>query len=457
MSRQGNRFSVWPTALCLVFLCLVSESASQSSSVCKKVKAEHKVHCGCPPITQAECQARGCCYDGSSSDFKCYFPDINKCLVDNGGCSPNADCSSKPGSVTCKCRAGYSGNGYNCEDIDECALNNGGCNWNNSICVNTPGSSFCACDVGLTETGFQCRVPGNIALGKTAYQSSTVAAAARAVDGILNPTYSHSGSCSMTGGDFNPWWAVDLGEHFYVSSVLLTNRGDAFAENMNNFFVGLTDNPPQTFSPSLQTSTYTLCGQWPGVAPAGRTLPVLCTPGLHPARYVLVLTQRATLTICELQVFGKVAKNLALRRTTWQSSTHEAAVSSRAVDGNDNTNPTGNSCSMTNGGDINSWWAVDLGTPHKIHSVVLSNRNDHFAFRMDHFKVGLSNSSPNEQNPMTVNYNHTLCGQYQGIARQGQQLPVTCTPGLPAFRYVIITTHRSSMTICELKVFETIE
>ncbi|HEY5920588.1 MAG TPA: EGF domain-containing protein, partial [Kofleriaceae bacterium] len=81
--------------------------------------------------------------------------DINECATSNGGCSPNASCMNTPGSFTCACAAGYSGDGVTCDDIDECATNNGGCSANAS-CANTAGSRSCACNAGYDGDGVAC-------------------------------------------------------------------------------------------------------------------------------------------------------------------------------------------------------------------------------------------------------------------------------------------------------------
>ena len=70
---------------------------------------------------------------------------------------------------------------------------------------------------------------------------------------------------------------------------------------VNNFIVGLTNTAPT----SISIANYTLCGQWPGTAPDGQTLPVRCADGLPPFRYVIILNNNAEyLAFCELQVFG---------------------------------------------------------------------------------------------------------------------------------------------------------
>ena len=45
------------------------------------------------------------------------FADINECSENRGGCHVNADCHNKPGSYSCTCKTGYSGNGANCIGI----------------------------------------------------------------------------------------------------------------------------------------------------------------------------------------------------------------------------------------------------------------------------------------------------------------------------------------------------
>jgi len=103
--------------------------------------------------------------------------DNDECSNSNGDCDEQATCTNTIGSFTCKCKTGYSGDGFNCygilycfhfsfflfhsfflkknKDINECSTNNGGCS-SNAKCTNTPGSFSCACKTGYNGNGTTC-------------------------------------------------------------------------------------------------------------------------------------------------------------------------------------------------------------------------------------------------------------------------------------------------------------
>lgn len=49
--------------------------------------------------------------------------------------------------LQCVCDAGFSGNGYVCQDIDECSNDPTLCE--NGQCLNYPGSFRCECEMGF--------------------------------------------------------------------------------------------------------------------------------------------------------------------------------------------------------------------------------------------------------------------------------------------------------------------
>ncbi|KAJ1158364.1 hypothetical protein NDU88_011055 [Pleurodeles waltl] len=119
--------------------------------------------------------------------------------------------------------------------------------------------------------------------------------AINAVDGNLDPEYSH-GSCSHTHIENSPWWRLDMLDQYHIDTVKITNRneyserltgaeiliGNSLANNGNN-------NPRCTviaYISAGDTKTFQCHGM------KGRYLNIVI-PG-----------KTATLTLCEVQVFG---------------------------------------------------------------------------------------------------------------------------------------------------------
>ena len=120
------------------------------------------VSCACP---NGSTGAQICKDDGTFGACVCNGTDggpgedasPNPCQTDNGGCSPDADCSWSGGGVTCTCKQGYSGNGKSCSDVDECATSPRPCD-TNAICTNTVGAFECECNPGYAGDGVACVV-----------------------------------------------------------------------------------------------------------------------------------------------------------------------------------------------------------------------------------------------------------------------------------------------------------
>ncbi|KAI8498314.1 hypothetical protein Bbelb_242580 [Branchiostoma belcheri] len=85
----------------------------------------------------------------------------------------------------------------------------------------------------------------NVAMGKTAYQSSTgTGPASRAVDGITDGDF-ESSSCSHTkldtGEPYPSWW-VDLGQPMQIGRVVIWNRMDCCSDRINDFNIHIGNN-----------------------------------------------------------------------------------------------------------------------------------------------------------------------------------------------------------------------
>ncbi|XP_035959404.2 stabilin-2 [Halichoerus grypus] len=82
---------------------------------------------------------------------------INACETSNGGCSARADCRrTTPGSRQCVCRAGHTGDGIMCLEINPCLENNGGCHKNAECTQTGPNQAVCNCLPKYTGDGKVC-------------------------------------------------------------------------------------------------------------------------------------------------------------------------------------------------------------------------------------------------------------------------------------------------------------
>ena len=72
-------------------------------------------------------------------------------------------------------------------------------------------------------------------------------------------------------------------------------------------------------------------------------------------------------------MFERIAANVALHKTAYQSSNYGGAVAARSVDGDlDNY-------SCTQMASTTPWWAVDLGSPMDVETVTVVNTwNRHY-------------------------------------------------------------------------------
>ncbi|GAA6107138.1 fucolectin-like, partial [Tachysurus ichikawai] len=138
----------------------------------------------------------------------------------------------------------------------------------------------------------------DVALRGIATQSSSFSNyyyASFAIDGNRASVLSAS-SCTHTNADYGPWWRVDLLAVYYISNVIITNRGDACADRINGAEIHIgnslinngNNNPRCVVIPSM---------------PAGASINYTCN---MQGRYVNVILPNIVqcLTLCEVEVYG---------------------------------------------------------------------------------------------------------------------------------------------------------
>ncbi|KAK7111108.1 hypothetical protein V1264_014880 [Littorina saxatilis] len=144
----------------------------------------------------------------------------------------------------------------------------------------------------------------NVAVGKTAVQSSTYASqdtADKAVDNNTNTHY-NAHSCAVT----NPhsqgsWWQVDLGQSYDITRVVITNRGDCCGARLRDFDVNVYTENPMTTPAAMEMLCYHYCGSMT----QGATEELHCDSGVVTGRYVrLTNAPNEYLQLCEVQVFA---------------------------------------------------------------------------------------------------------------------------------------------------------
>ncbi|CAH1247325.1 MATN2 [Branchiostoma lanceolatum] len=281
----------------------------------------------------------------------------------------------------------------------------------------------------------------NIALGKPTHQSSNYdnAASSRAVDGNTNTDWDGN-SCTQTNddGETNPTWWVDLGGSYSIDSVEIFNRRNGCCrDRINPFDIHIGD--------SEQVSDNPMCGGDNFMDVNQASFSVSCNGMV--GRYVGVLLPGPDriLTLCEVQVYG--AANIALGKPTHQSSNYDNAASSRAVDGNTNTDWDGNSCTQTNDdGETNPTWWVDLGGSYSIDSVEIFNRrNGCCRDRINPFDIHIGDSEQVSDNPM--------CGGDNFMDVNQASFSILCNGMIGRYVGILLPGPDRILTLCEVQVY----
>jgi hypothetical protein len=249
---------------------------------------------------------------------------------------------------------------------------------------------------------------------------------------------------ATTNPQANPWWQVDLGSENDLSEIDVYNRTDCCASRLTGYDVFVSTVP---FNTSL-----TLAEQesQPGVtfhiteATQAGNPTVINLPGNPVGRYVMIqlFGQDVTLNLAQVVVKGTPPSTTPDPPTgglvDWaqsgqasQSSTWGNGLTSNAgfaIDGNPVKNDESSDISATNN-QTNPWWQVDLGSSHSLSGLVVNNRTDCCASRLENYDVFVTNS------PLDVNAQSTFASLQaeqeaddpNGFSQQetSQALPVT--------------------------------
>uniref|UniRef100_A0A674A414 Fucolectin tachylectin-4 pentraxin-1 domain-containing protein n=1 Tax=Salmo trutta TaxID=8032 RepID=A0A674A414_SALTR len=281
----------------------------------------------------------------------------------------------------------------------------------------------------------------NVALKGVANQSSLheYGQAQNAIDGNRESDFFKL-LCTHTEHETNPWWRVDLLDMYRVTAVIITNRGDCCPERLDGAEIRIGN--------SLENNGINnpRCVVISNI-PAGQTNTFQCNE--MEGRYVVVLIpgQDKVLTLCELEVYGTTAVNVALKGVANQSSLHGDGQAHNAIDGNRESNYYKRSCTHTEW-ETNPWWRVDLLDVYRVTAVNITNRGDCCPERLDGAEIRIGNSLENNgtNNPRCVVISNIPAGETNTFQ---------CNEMEGRYVVVLIPGQNKILTLCELEVYGT--
>ncbi|XP_077083567.1 uncharacterized protein LOC143736761 [Siphateles boraxobius] len=272
----------------------------------------------------------------------------------------------------------------------------------------------------------------NVALRQTSTQSSTYGTsyAEYAVDGVRD-------SFSDTNPETDPWWRVDLMKVYRVNRVAITNRLTAsFYSRINGAVIRVGN--------FLNIYSNTICAVISTIH-SGATATFSC--GGMEGRYVIVHIpgNEKILALAEVEVYGYLAGNLAVDGAATQSSTSGHWFAVKAIDGNRGLQQLYTGCSSTLN-ETNPWWRLDLKQIYRVSRVVVTNRNDCCAERINGAEIHIGNSLENNGN------NNPICAVIPAIPA-GESYNYSCGGMDGRFVNLIIPGDMKTLTLCELEVY----
>lgn len=239
----------------------------------------------------------------------------------------------------------------------------------------------------------------NIALGKTATQSTTAPAlpwanASLAVDGNRDGNF---GSKSVTHTDYQsqPWWQLDLGTSVNIDYVTLWNRTDCCNDRLSNFYVLVSDQP-------FTSTDLTTTRNQPGVTSyysAGWAGPSFNVNVGRSGRYVRVqLAATNFLSLAEVEVFAGGNSNVARTGSARASTTYSPNYPATSVIDGDRTGRNFGNGGGWNDGTENEyssdWLQVAFSGTKTINKIVVVTLQDDPANAVDPTTATLFSPTP---------------------------------------------------------------
>jgi hypothetical protein len=164
-SATGTGWSVRNLAV-LVDTCAAGTSGCSADATCS--------------IDTAGVAVCGCKAGFTGNGTTCV--DVDECLGNTAGCDPHAACTNVAGGAMCACSKGWQGDGKSCTDVNECTAGTAGCD-THAACANSPGGFLCTCNKGYAGDGKTCADVDECTLGTAGCDAH--AACANSAGGFL--------------------------------------------------------------------------------------------------------------------------------------------------------------------------------------------------------------------------------------------------------------------------------
>jgi hypothetical protein len=286
------------------------------------------------------------------------------------------------------------------------------------IRVQLAGTNF----LSLAEVEVMSAV--DLALGKTATQSSTLyTSASAAVDGNRDGNFANA-SVTHTSNTFQPWWQVDLGVSQNLDTIRLWNRTDCCSDRLSNFYVLVSDQP---FVSTDLTSTINQAGVSNYYTPGQAGTMTAISIG-RTGRYVRVqLAGTNFLSLAEVEISGSGQLNVAqtvpgsaFPRATASSTFSASYPASAVIDGDRQGRNWGNGGGWndaTEGQFSSDWLQVNFAGTKTIGEIDVYTLRDAYASQTsDPTLTETFSTAPNTGNGITsFNVQYLSAGSWVDI------------------------------------------